>query len=213
MIYFSDKEDLNFIVDFRKNIEDLWKFESKASENLQSDYILPPEQYKNIVISEASEIDGYSEVRTKVSKALTRASIIADINAVPIHLKSIPPPAVGGAIIPINLFEAILIDNSYGGINRQMILDALDRTIGACENRVKLNFHKLINPFYWIKSLIIFILRIPFLLLSTTGFNISKIEDNLFAKLFKILEIIILVYFFLKHGLKVDDIKDIISKI
>jgi len=82
------------------------------------------------------------------------------------------------------------------------IYDALNQTIGACENNVDIEFKRLINPLYWIKELLIIIIRIPFMLIEASGFDVTKFEDHFLSKLFKFLEIIIIIFILIKLGMK-----------
>jgi fumarate reductase subunit D len=49
---------------------------------------------------------------------------------------------------------------------------------------------------------LVFVLRIPFRLLEATGFNIAKIEDTPWARLFKVLEIVVILYVAARWGLE-----------
>ena len=47
-----------------------------------------------------------------------------------------------------------------------------------------------------------FVLRIPFRLLEATGFDVAKIEDTLWARLFKVLEVVAILYFAARWGIE-----------
>jgi hypothetical protein len=49
---------------------------------------------------------------------------------------------------------------------------------------------------------LVFVLRILFRLLEATGFNIAKIEDTPWARLFKVLEIVVILYVAARWGLE-----------
>jgi hypothetical protein len=63
-----------------------------------------------------------------------------------------------------------------------------------------LEWSHLKNPFYWLKALFTFILRIPFMLIEATGFNVDKVEDHFLAKLFKLIEVIVILYLLFRLG-------------
>ena len=122
MGYFQAKSDLRFILEFKDHIMKLWKIETEANERIGGRRRLTTSsEYQAVLQAEASANNNYQNIRESVSKALLRAMLIAQKLKIPITGKSLPPPAVGGAIISINLFSAILNDTSYGGVSRQWI--------------------------------------------------------------------------------------------
>ena len=192
---------------------ELWHLESEVSKSLNSyDFGLPDER-DSAVRRKASENAKYQMVRERISKGILRASRIADRQGVPIHVKSYPAPAVGGPVIPVNLFGAILADTSHGGIERQMIYDAINQTIGELEAALPREFQNLINPLYWIKELLVLTIRLPFIIIAVSGFDVHKIEGHLFARIFKVIEIIALVYFLARLGIAQDELLDTITQL
>jgi hypothetical protein len=111
---------------------------------------------------------------------------------------------------------ATISDNSYGGIERQLILDTMNMIVGACEAHVEAEWKRLKNPLNWFKEGLKFILRIPFMIFEASGFSVSKVEEHLFAKLFKVVEVILIIYILFYLGLNregiVETIKSIFAK-
>lgn len=210
MNYLNAKSDLNFIKNFSVSVSKLWSIEDIASKKVKGSYLFD-DDYNFSIVKEASKDCYYQENRSIVAKSILRATKIANFYRIPIHLNSFPPPAVGGPVIPINLFEVILYDNSYGGVDKQMILDAINKTIGACDDRVRIEFFHLINPFFWLRELLVFVLRIPYVILSTTGFNVSKIEESIWGKLSKAIFLIIIFIVLLKLGFNKDELKEVLE--
>jgi len=91
-----------------------------------------------------------------------------------------------------------------------MILDALNQTIGAYEERVVRERRRLWNPLIWIIEAIAFVIRIPFLILETAGFDRGKIEDHFLAKIFMLAEFLAIVILL---GLKRAEILDLLKKL
>lgn len=209
MIFFKAISDLNFMCEFRNKVLSLWKIEAEAASEIAALSVIPRER-QAAVQSRALGKKDYLKLREWVAMEVSRASHIARLRGAPIDIQSIPPRSVGGVILPINIFYTILQDTSYGGVSNQMILDAINLTIGGCTKKVRRDFWRLINPFYWIKELIKFILRIPFLVIKTTGFDVSKIEDHLFGRLFKLLELGVLIYILIRLGLKIEAIQQFV---
>jgi hypothetical protein len=175
---------------------EFWVVEAKAVES--------PQQ-------ETSKSKGYQQIRESVARGTLRAIHIARQMGVPLDMRSYPAPAVGGPIIPVNLFDAVLHDTSWGGVHKQWILDGLDQTVGACEERAKAEFRRLVNPFYWILEVLRFIIRIPFVLIEASGFNVSKVEDHLLAKAFKLLEIVAIIYILLRLGINQEQLQQFLK--
>jgi hypothetical protein len=113
-------------------------------------------------------------------------------------------------IITLSLFRAIICDTSYTGVNRQLIYDALNQTIGECEARVAVEFRRLINPLYWIKEVLVLVIRIPFILIEASGFDVSKVEDHLLAKAFKLLEVVAIIYILIRLGLTKEQLQQVL---
>ena len=86
---------------------------------------------------------------------MTRAVRLARKLGVPVDFTSLPAPAVGGYPIPFNLFESVVIDLSHAGVEGQAIVDALNRTVGAARDRVRVEAMHLINPAWWLWSLLV----------------------------------------------------------
>ncbi|MDH4157496.1 MAG: hypothetical protein OEW00_09515, partial [candidate division Zixibacteria bacterium] len=169
--------------------------------------------YKNQVRQVAQESKEYQVVRSQVARGLNRAIHMAQKLGVPIDMTSVPPPAGGGHIVEFDMFSAVLHDPSHGGIERQLIVDALNRTEGECETAVKQQFRRLINPFYWLLELLSFVLRIPFLIVSSTGFDVSKIEDQFFGKSLKLVLAALILYLLIKLGFTKEELLEWLSRI
>jgi hypothetical protein len=83
-----------------------------------------------------------------------------------------------------------------------MICDALNQTIGACEERVVKEWRRLWNPLNWVIEAIAFVIRIPFLIFEAAGFDSSKVEDHFLSKVFKLVEIVAILAGMIFLGLK-----------
>ena len=213
MSYFQAKSDLKFMKEFRQDVLELWQIESTAAKNLTSGYSSKAEFQSKLQV-EATKIEGYQAARERVAKKILRAARIGAKSRVPTIFTSYPAPAVGGPVLELNLFSAILKDTSHGGlVDNQTIFDAISETLGECESKVKSEFLKLINPLYWIKEIIELILRIPFMIIEATGFDIGKVEDHLISKLFKFLELLAIGYLLLKLKVSDENLGQIILKL
>jgi len=216
MNYFQAKSDLEFITGFHNDVLALWEKEHAARKSMNSPNLWmagnSPDERQAMIQRKASEQDGdYQTVRKAVAQGVSRAQSLASLHGVPAELVSYPAPAVGGPLIPIRVFEAILTDNSYQGLDEQKIYDTLNRVIGACENEKERSWRELINPFSLIKNIVLMLLRLPFMLIEATGFNVSKFEDHFFGKLFKLLMLLGMVLGLIELGFEKSDLVEIMK--
>jgi hypothetical protein len=213
MGFFQAMSDFEFMTAFRGSVLELWQIESTAAEELRGAYLPLHSEYQAALQSRASEITNYQQVRERVARGMLRAMRIARRLKVPIDWTSYPAPAVGGPVIPVNLFASILKDTSHGGIGRQQIYDALTQTVGECETQLSIERRRLLNPFYWVKEAFIAIIRIPFMLVEASGFDVGKVEDHFLAKAFKLVEIVAIVYILLHFGIGKDEIRQAVTSL
>ena len=203
MGYFRVKSDLKFMKGFLFSVRLLWEFEEKARKQINwSGWIGTPADGMSLVQSVAGKMDGYEEQRENVARKIPQAIEIARRYRVPIDLQSFPPAIVGGPVIPVNMFRAILTDDSWGHIPNKRITDAINESIGQLETDEKREFRRLINPAWWVFEAFRFVIRIPFTLISLSGFDVSKFEDHVLAKLFKLVEIAVILFVLLRLGLE-----------
>ena len=134
------------------------------------------------------ESDFYPKLREEVAKRLRRATEITVGVGTPFGVTSYPAPAIGGPVMHVDLYQAVLADFRYRRIDKQMSLDAIDQAIGACELRVRSEYRNLFNPFHWIFLSFKSIIRLPFIIIQTSGFDVSKVEDHFLGKFFKLAE-------------------------
>ncbi len=222
MNYFQAKSDLKFMQEFQGLVFQLWELEKQAINNLSNDIKEQiaiekpmPNELQTLIQREAFKIKDYQFIRDQVTKKLLRANRIANNLEVPIIFEDYPMPALAGRapIIRISCFDAVLRDNSYQGVTQHFIYDALNQTIGECETQIEKEFWHLINPFYWVKELLVFIIRIPFMLINASGFDTSKVEDQFLAKAFKLAEIIVIIYILIRLGITTTEIKQLLINI
>jgi len=222
MNYIQAKSDLKFMQEFQVLVFQLWELEKQAIESLSDNRKAQisienpmPGELQTIVQGEAFKIKGYQGIRDQITKKLLRANRIANNLDVPIIFESHPMPAFAGRapIVRTSCFDAIIRDNSYQGVTHHFIYDALNQTLGECEEQVEKEFWHLINPLYWVKELLVFIIRIPFMLINASGFAASKVEDHFLAKVFKLIEVIVIIYVLIRLGISTTEIKQLLINI
>jgi len=214
MSYFQARSDLKFIKDFKQDVLELWKIEYQAAKKIRDGDFDSYDEYQTVLHAVSSDIEGYTDVRNSIARGVLRAERIATRLGVPAMCQSYPGPFVGGPVIQQSFFSAILRDMTHGSkIERQMIKDAINQTIGECDARLSIEKRRLVNPFYWIKELIVAIIRIPFMIFEAAGFDVSKVEDHFLARIFKLFEIGIILYFLVKLGFEKESIQQILMKL
>ena len=189
MIYFRTKQDLEFVQEFFTLAEEFWFLDDVR------------DSHRHTRRGSQFDEEKYQQVRASVSQRTPRIASIARNHRVHADLQSYPAPAVGGPVVGVNLFYAILNDDSHGGVDRQRIVDVTNELIGTLSEAKRKQFLQVINPFFWLGAAIELVLSIPFWLLSKTGFDVAKIEDNLWGKLFKVAEVVLISYLAVKYGI------------
>lgn len=114
------------------------------------------------------------------------------------------PPGLAHLERRMSVFETILDPEPIPSqrFEARRVVDIIDGIVNACENQVRKDFWRLFNPFYWLVRLLVLLLRLPFMLLEIAGFHIEKFEEQLWARLFKILEFVVIAYFLHTWGFK-----------
>ena len=203
MGYFQAKKDLEFMEQFKSNVYDYWCLKGEYLEGTTNLDFNPAtnEAARQAVIKKYAPVEQQMfELREQISKTIRRASRIAANSGASILVVSYPAPAVGGAVFKMNVFDAILRDYSDRRIGNDDIWNTINEAIGGCEERVETEWRHLKNPLYWTKTAFTFVLRIPFMIIAATGFDVGKVEDHFLAKLFKLIEVIVIFYVLIRLG-------------
>lgn len=188
MIYFNTKKNKQTVEAFLLLVEEFWNVERKIE-------VRKPHN---------SDLERYQELRESIARKIPSIINISSSLGVSAILNSYPPVAIGGPVIQVNIYESILQDDSHGHITEQRKRDTLNNLIGELEIKIDFEYWKVINPFFWLGLLLTKVLRIPFWLMSKTGFEISKLEDHFLGKIFKLIEIAVLLYLSLRLGIPDD---------
>lgn len=210
MIYFQTKKDLEFLKKFKHNIHSLYEIENAVPEPRAMLFIESDMQkYRQ---EEASKNPNYQGLREEIAKNTVYATrIISKVN-IGLTITSYPAPAVGGPVIYINMLDAILNDYTHGGVEPQLIIDTLNKTIGIYERLVEEEFYNMINPLYWIKSMFLLIIKMPYNILKLSGFDVAKIEQALWGKAINLLWMLMLIKMLIDYGFNNNDILSLLLK-
>lgn len=109
--------------------------------------------------------------------------VVVSFNLLGVPHVLIPSGGVGQGI---NVVDNIFALYQFQ-IDSRIILDFIDRAIGAYERECRKLFRMSFNPLYWLQLLVASLLHLPFKLVSAVGFDTSRIEESWFVKLLKLL--------------------------
>ncbi len=198
MIYFGAKYDLEFIKQYHTKVVRLFELEEMDFRRVR-----PPE---------GEELrQEYADLREGIARDTQKVQRIAGSNRIPQVFQSYPAPAVGGPIIPVNVFSAILNDDGHAPMPRQRKLDILNELIGSIEERIRREFRQLINPLFWLNSLLQVVLRIPFWIFQSAGFKTESFEESLAGKILLLVEMVVLLALLSWLGFSNSELKELIA--
>ena len=182
-----------FIWENSKRVDFLTKFQ-----NLVVDY------FSNVQTSTSSgldinffaepiENDIARQKRSEINENINKAHSMILAASVPTSVTRLPPPAVGGHVIDINMIASIF-DFHNLNLDPKFIVDIIERAIGVYKNDRINSFIRTINPFFWIFLIIDYITSLPFVILGQIGFNRVKIEGSFIGKISKVIFNLIIVF-------------------
>jgi hypothetical protein len=93
--------------------------------------------------------------------------------------QSYPAPMIGGPVIPVNFFSCV-VDRRAGHtvIERERILDIIDRCIGAAEVVKKRAFWRVAKPWNWLIDIPALIVGWPFAVMRKVGVPDQIVEST-----------------------------------
>ena len=97
-----------------------------------------------------------------------------------------PPSAVGGYVQQIHVFPNLFELDRFR-IPPGHAVDFIERAIGVYQFDHKAALRRTINPFWWLKRSLLWLLSIPFGLLGAVGFDAGRAEGSFLGKIFKLL--------------------------
>jgi hypothetical protein len=126
-------------------------------------------------------------LREQIAQMISEADTLANEMGLDVTVQTLPPPPIGGPILPVNMLRAIIDPRcGHGTISRERIEDTLNLCTGAAQAWKRRARWTTFNPVYWLIALLAFVLRIPFLILRQAGVP-RGVEENICAHLIKTL--------------------------
>ena len=206
------KNELKKVYKFKELLDQFNKIEQdeKDQYNRSNSSLLGigPREFQYYIQTKCSKkSNNYLSLRESIAMEIPAIRRIANTLGINTERISCPPISVGGPTISVDIFNSALEDHGYVETNHTTRMDCLNKVIGILQETKKSSLLKLINPFYILNLG----LRIPFILISQTGFNVEKIEDAFWGKFFKLIFMLLFLYFCLKNGFSHGQIVDILK--
>lgn len=151
---------------------------------------------------ETPETDSSNILREKINQSLSEVNLYAYQLGIGIEATSYPAMAVGGPVIPVNIFASVVNrDMGHQTTSKTMIMDKIDQCIGATKSAKHRGFWRLVIPVFWIIDVPALIIRVPFLILRAAGLP-AKVEENIISHILKAIIMVLLLLLFGYLGLE-----------
>lgn len=175
MNYFQVKRAEQAFCEFRELAVEYW-------ENTLPDDRGPLDRFDGV---SKPESEASFELRQHIGLMLPDLNNYARRMGLGVTAQSVPPPRVGGAILPVNMLESVIDPNrGHGTIAQDRILDTINYCIGQASLLHRRAFWRMVCPVYWPIDIIAFIIRLPFLILRRAGLP-AKVEENVISQIIK----------------------------
>jgi len=145
-------------------------------------------------------------VRMKIAELLPQIEGAAASLGVSFEGQSLPPVAVGGYAVPVNIFRsAIEPQIGHEVLDRRLIVETVIRTKTVAQIVSRKQLIHMLLPWNWLIDLCALIIRFPFIILERAGLP-SEIENSIVSQAIKIIGTIILVTFLVYKGVSLSGI-------
>ena len=131
------------------------------------------------------EIDAV-HARQRINCTIKEAHLIITAAGLSHTITWTAPPAVGGRVHHLDLlFDMFTLCRLQ--IPPQHAVDHIERALGVYDSNRVAAFVRTINPFWWLKRSLLWLLCIPFMFLGALGFDARRAEGSVFGKILKLL--------------------------
>ena len=124
--------------------------------------------------------------RTQINLMVDEICEIVTAGDVNCRITWTPPRMVGGPTQHINLL-ANLFDLHRFQITPDHVITVLERSIGVYTTDRGQSILRTYNPFWWVRRLFVWVLRIPFYVIDAAGFDADRFERSIFGRATKAL--------------------------
>ncbi len=212
MNYFSTKDDLEHMRTLLDNFERIITIEQRTRETLRKKDFLTMHSFFKELREEASKTNPeYKDLRATYAKMIPRANEICEREKVSWHRQGWAAPIEGGSAFQGPILGFVLDRPSELMDIDTDVRNTINQVLGILEYREAQEYKKLINPLYWLMQAFIFVVRLPYTILKISGFDVDKIQEHLFARLFQLIYVIALILVLIWFGLEsVIDLKTLL---
>lgn len=214
MIYFSKKADLELMQKLTSYFESIINIEEETLNHLRTkntEYLSSMDMFQKIREEAYRICPEYVYLRTNFAKLIPKANEICEREKINFKISGITSLLEGRRSFEGSIFEFILNRPADLIDFNTIFRDTVNQIIGILEYKAKNEFKNLFNPFFWIKEFFVFIIRLPYSCLRISGFDVEKIQENLFARLFQLVYVIALLLILAYFGFgSVIDLKSLI---
>ena len=183
---------------YRKNIENLNVLMREYWDSIPRQQILDGHK-SNLGDSEKS-----IKLRKDLLHLLPYVTEDADTLRISHRMRSYPAPVVGGPIITVDIFNAIVEPKQgHHKIDQRTIIDCVEIAISTAEKREKEALRHWLYPWNWFIDGFALVIRMPFIILRKAGLP-PKIEENIISQVIKVISVLIIIGYVAYKGLKVD---------
>jgi len=144
--------------------------------------------------SSSPKYEEVQKIRKKINLKSNEARSIILSSGITLGITQTEPSAIGGRAFHYDLINDIFFLLEQPFFDYRAITDCLERSIGIYEADKTNAFWRTRNPFYWLISILEFIISIPFKILGYAGLDQEKIESSFLGKLIKAIFYLITVF-------------------
>ncbi|KCZ96572.1 hypothetical protein HPO_19180 [Hyphomonas polymorpha PS728] len=164
------------------NYKSITIFENRKRVRALSAFRANVERWIEVNLADNAET---AALRRSINLTLVDARKFTVFAGIGVSGQQFPAPAVGGAIVPFDLFADIFGPNRIFGSHNRLI-DSIDRAIGVYESDQQAANFRTFNPFWWIGKGLTWLARTPFMIAGAAGFDTTKAENSVLGKLVRL---------------------------
>ena len=204
MLYFDLKSDLHHMNSLLSKFERIVEIEKQTRERLRSHgttYLTSAHMFRTIREESSGASPEYASLRATYAKMIHRAVSICEREGNAHHIQGRAALLEGGTPFSDSIFALILNRPSDVADFDTTLRDDANRLIGALEGKLAAERRRILNPFHWLTALMTAIVRLPYTIISVSGFDVSKIEEHLIGKAIHLLYVVALLLILVRLGL------------
>ena len=153
------------------------------------------EQFHNDVLTyflkkERKDVDEAGKAHQRINFAAIQALHIIRAAGINTAVTYSPPPATGRSAQHVDLISNILLFAEFNvpeSVLEVQLISFIEMALGVYQSDRTEAWVRTFNPFWWMRRVILWVVRIPFVFLGAMGFDADRAEGSAFGKIFKLL--------------------------